>query len=359
VLGGLTRGGAETTVMNLYRSIDRTQIQFDFIIHTNEHQAYYNEILELGGRIYKMPRFRVINLFRIISKWNSIFTNHPEYKILHSHVRSYASIYIPIAKKHGIKTIIHSHSTSNGNGIEALIKKILQYPLRKQADFFIGCTRKAGEWLFGKNIVNSERFQIVNNSIDIRKYHYNHEIREQYRLNMGINNDVVFIHIGRFHKSKNHTFLINVFSKLHKINEMTKLVLVGDGELRNEVQSHIDSQNLHDSVILTGSRSDVPNLLQASDCFLFPSKWEGLPVSVIEAQASGIPCLVSNNITKDILLSNLVIPLPINMGIEPWIKAISELSFKRKNVEDQIKKAGYDINDSVKIITFIYMKLNA
>ena len=170
VLGGLERGGAESMVMNLYRAIDRTQVQFDFIIHSEKHQAYYDEVVALGGKIYSFPAFNGKNIFIIRKKWKKFFEVHPEYKILHSHVRSYASIYLPIAHKAKVKTIIHSHNTSEGCGIASIAKRMLQYPLRFQADFFFACSLKAGVWLFGNKIVQSDKFYLLQNAVNTGKY---------------------------------------------------------------------------------------------------------------------------------------------------------------------------------------------
>lgn len=186
VLGGLDRGGAETMVMNLYRAIDKTQVQFDFITHTNRRQAYTEEIEKLGGKIYYFPKFKGINYFQLKSIWKKFFKDHPEYRILHSHVRSYASLYLPIAKKAGLKTIIHSHSTSNGRGLGSVVKRIMQYPLRWQADYFFGCSKEAGTWLFGDKIVNSPKYHILRNAIDTEQYKFNPEIRKEYREKLGL-----------------------------------------------------------------------------------------------------------------------------------------------------------------------------
>ena len=358
VLGGLNRGGAETMVMNIYRAIDRTRIQFDFIVHTSKKQDYEEEIDSLGGRIFVFPRFNGLNTLSVKKEWNVFFRDHPEYRILHSHVRSYASIYIPIAKKHGLKTIIHSHSTSNGTGIASIAKRLMQRSLRKQADYFVGCSREAGEWLFGKKVVNSDRYYMLPNAIDVKAYSFNPEIREKYRVELGLKDELTFIHVGRFHPAKNHAFLLNLFAKIHERDINTKLILVGDGELRPAIEKQISELGIASSVILTGSRSDVPNLLQAADCFLFPSKWEGLPVTVVEAQASGMPCLISDRVTKDVRVSDLVRCLSIDNGYDEWLKTIGELVFVRSDVSSQIINAGFDINTTATWLQSFYQGLN-
>lgn len=358
VLGGLNRGGAETMVMNFYRAINKTKIQFDFIIHTEEKQDYEEEILSLGGKIYRFPQFLGKNYYEMSSKWKDFFDNHREYRILHSHVRSYASLYIPIAKKYGLKTIVHSHSTSNGKGLSAIAKLILQYPLRFQADYFFGCSREAGEWLFGKKVVNSEKYYMLQNAIDTNLYIQNTKIRKEYRHEMGIEGKKVFLHVGRLHPSKNHSFLLKVFAELVKKESDSVLLVVGDGELKSEIEKDIRELRIAHAVKMLGSRSDVPNLLQAADCFLFPSRWEGLPVTVVEAQAAGLPCFISDTITRDVDLSELVRYLPINNGFEPWVESIEKADLERMDVLEKIVKAGFDIQSSAKWLSDFYMRIS-
>ena len=278
---------------------------------------------------------------------------------MHSHVRSYASIYFPIAKKHDIKTIVHSHSTSNGSGIKSVAKIILQYPLRYEADYFFGCSLKAGEWLFGKKIVQSDRYFTIKNAIDTQKYFFNRKQRSILRNQLRIEEDVtVFMHVGRLHEAKNHIFLLHVFAMLIKEIPNSMLLLVGDGELSSEIEKQIEQLNLKSYVKMLGARTDIPDILNAADVFLFPSKWEGLPVTVVEAQASGLPCLVSDKITKEVGISELVKFLPIDKGTQVWIDAIKETDLTRKNVIDKIIQAGFDIKKSVEWLTKFYEEIN-
>lgn len=357
VFGGLNRGGAETMIMNLYRSIDKTKLQFDFIVHTSRKQAYEDEIIALGGRIYVFPRFNGLNFLFMKKYWTSFLNAHREYRVLHSHVRSYASLFIPIAKKRGLKTIVHSHSTSNGKGVVSIAKRLMQYPLRKQADFFIGCSKEAGEWLFGKKTLQSDRYYMLPNAIDVEAYRFKPEIREKYRSILGLKDERTFIHVGRFHPAKNHAFLLDLFEEIHKTDNNTKLILVGDGELRPKIEKRIHELHLASSVILTGSRNDVPNLLMVADCFLFPSLWEGLPVTVIEAQAAGLPCLISDRVTNDVRVSELVHPLSIKNGVDEWIKTIYELDYMRQDVSKQIVNAGFDVNTTAVWLEDFYQGL--
>lgn len=344
MIGSLNIGGSQSMVVNLHRAIDRSKIQFDYVID-HPGQLYYGDVVkQLGGRIFEMPTFKGTNLFETRKLWKNFFKEHPEYKVLHSHVRSYASLYLPIARKEGVKTIIHSHSTSNGKGLLSIVKRIMQYPLRYQADDFFACSKEAGAWLFGQRVVEGTRFHILQNAIDVNKYRFNQKIRDEYREKLGLKNKKTFIHVGRFHPAKNHIFLLNLFADIHRKDDNSILLLAGDGELRPVIEQQIIALNIQNSVILLGSRSDVPNLLQAADIFLFPSVWEGLPVTVVEAQAAGLPCLVSNRVTKEVGISEIIHYLPIDQGIQSWIDTLEKISLTKKDVSKQISDAGFDIH---------------
>lgn len=358
VLGGLNRGGAETMVMNLYRNIDRNKIQFDFIKHTESKCAYDDEIKELGGRIYSIPKYKVYNHFQYKKAWSNFFKKHPEYKIIHGHVRSTATIYLKIAKKYGLYTIAHSHSTSSGKGIKAIIKSILQFRIRYIADYFMGCSQKANEWLFGKKIANSGRSFVLPNAIDVDKYKYNKEIAKKIKTEFNIENDEMVIgNVGRFSYMKNHKFLIEIFEKLNE-KVRCKLLLIGDGELKHNIQEMVVRKNLQNKVIFTGVRNDVNDILQAIDIFLMPSIFEGLPVTLVEAQAAGVPCLISDNITNEVNLTDLIYRESLKADAETWENRIRkiELTKNRQNhiYSDSIKSKGYNIEEEAMRITEFY-----
>lgn len=358
VLGGLNRGGAETMIMNIYRKVDREQIQFDFIIHTDEHQDYTDEILLMGGKIYSFPRFTFKNLTKIKKNWDTFFKNHLEYKIIHSHIRSYASVFLPIARKNGVKSIVHSHNTSNGKGIKSLVKMYLQLSIRKKADYFFGCSIDSGRWLFGDKIVESDRFFVINNAIDLSKFDYDEDCVDKLKKQFGFStNDIILIHVGRFHPQKNHEFLIDIFNDLHKKDYRYKLLLVGDGDLRREIENKVLAYKLKDYVILAGIREDVNQLLMMSDCFIFPSKWEGLPVTVIEAQAAGLKCLIADNITEEVRVSNLITYLPINNGTQLWVDKVLNMSYEKIDVRKDIISSGFDVNSTAKWLVDFYKKI--
>ena len=354
VFGALNCGGAETMLMNLYRKIDTSEIQFDFVKHTEQECYYDKEIIDKGGVIYSCPRYTVINHFKYVKWWNDFFSSHPEYKVVHSHIRSTASIILRIAKMHGCITISHSHSTSNGKGFAAIIKKNLQSKIPKYSDYCFACTYNSGKWLFGEKVVKSEKFKVIPNAIDTEKYKFSESVREKMRSELGIKENVVYGHVGRFHPAKNHGFLLELFAEIHSKQPNSVLLLIGDGELRGEIESKIAELSLQDSVILTGVRSDVHLLMQAMDVFLFPSAWEGLPLTVVEAQAAGLPCFVSDTVTKEVFLSELVEYLSIFNGVQVWLNEILTCNLVRTDVLSEIKSSGFDINSSVEEITSFY-----
>lgn len=357
MIGSLNVGGSQAMIMNLYRNIDRTKVQFDFVVDRHEELYYAKEIKKLGGIIYFATRFSENNILAVKNYWNNFFREHPNYKILHSHVRSYASIYLAIAKKHGVKTIIHSHSTSNGTGLKSIVKRCLQYPLRYQADYLFACSQIAGEWLYGEKAIKGDNYFILNNAINTRKYKVDLATRLRVREQLGVKNNFVFGHVGRLHEAKNHMFLLDLFKSIIKQKPESKLVIVGDGELREEIENKIAALELQKDVIMMGSRSDVPELLMAFDAFLFPSKWEGLPVTVVEAQAAELPCFVSDTVTKEVGISDLVHYLPIDKGTACWCDAIMKSDLNKHDVQKKIIEAGFDVQETARWLTDFYMRI--
>ena len=344
-------------VMSLYRALDRTNYQFDFIIFTPDHDDYYEEILELGGRVYHFSKLNAKNLFEVRREWDQFFRDHPEYSILHSHVRSFASIYIPIAKQHGLTTIIHSHSTSNGNNIEGFIKSVLEYPLRYQADYLFSCSTEAGKWLFGQKAITRSNYRFIPNAIALDKFLYSAEDRRRVRVQYNIGEETVVGHVGGFETPKNHVFIINCFKEFLKLCSNAKLMLVGDGTFENQIKKLCQEYCLADKVIFTGLQSEVGPYLSAMDIFLFPSLWEGLPVSVVEAQASGLQILLSDTITKDVEVTDLLKFYSLAKGPEKWAQTLyGMISVDRKSAtEKNIARLGkFDCSRTIKQLEQFY-----
>lgn len=358
VFGGLDRGGSETMVMNLYRNIDRNRIQFDFVTHQTVKGDYEDEIEELGGRIFRVPRYKVINHVSYIKAWKKLLRDHPEWKIVHGHMYTLASIYLKVAINEGRSTIAHSHSISNGKGLKACIQDIIEKPLPYIADRFMACSNDAGLWLFGEDVIKSDRYLMLPNAIDVDRFKYNEMTRLTMRNSLNIEDKIVLGHVGRYNYQKNFPFLLELIDKLRDIDQRYILLQIGDGKENKELKDLIKEKKLENSVKLLGVRDDIPNLMQAMDIFIFPSISEGLGIVAIEAQASGLQCLLSNKLPTESDITDLVNYLPIDNGVENRIDVIvnSKLG-NRPDKSCQIKEANYDIKQTANIITKYYLDL--
>lgn len=354
MIGSFEVGGSQAMVINLYRAMDRSKIQFDFIVDHPDRMALAPVVTELGAKIYTMPTFVGKNILQVKKAWHAFFQQHPDYKILHSHVRSYASVYLPIAKKYGLKTIIHSHSTANGSGIKALIKATLQYPLRYQADYFFSCSKEAGRWLFGEKIIESGRCYILKNAIDARSYRYDESVRQRYRQMLDLVGKRVYVHVGRFHPAKNHAFLLCVFKRILKVDENSVLLLIGEGDLQADIEQRIDQLEIKDAVRMLGTRQDIPSILQAADVFLFPSLWEGLGIVAVEAQAADLTCICSNSVPQLVKVTEKCSFYPLNE--EDWVRAALDARDNREDTYDQIVDAGFDVHATAQWLGNFYLE---
>ena len=354
-IGELSIGGSQMLVLNIMKNIDK-DIQFDFIVDHSELRTLEKVFKELGANIYYIPTFYGWNLKEVVGAWRAFFEEHTEYDILHSHVRSYASIYFPIAKKYGVKTIIHSHSISNGKGFKAFVKNVFQIPLRYEADYFFACSNEAGKWLFGKRVIKKDVFFVIHNAIDSKEYQFDIKIRNEVRADIGITKENVYISVGRLVEAKNHEYLLNVFEEIKLRNANSILLIIGDGPCYEEIKKLIEMKKLEKSVLLLGARKDVAKLLQAGDCFLFPSLWEGLGLAAIEAQASGLKCICSENVPKEARITELCKFISLD-NKKKWVSEALSLEYERKNTVNNIIGAGYDIKSIVKWLEDFYVQI--
>lgn len=343
VLGGLEAGGAESFVMNLYRAVDREKVQFDFVKHIEHKGVFEDEITQMGGKIYRCPQYTGKNHFAYCRWWDSFFKEHPEYHVIHGHVRSTASIYLKIAKKNGLITIAHSHSTSNGNGISAIVKDMLQLPIRRTADYLFACSDKAGKWLYGEKATKQPNYRMIPNGVDLKRFAFCEEKRQQMRHELGIAEDTFVLgHIGRITVPKNHQFLMELFAEYHKENPNSKLLLVGDGELFETVQQQCTQLGISDAVIMVGSKTNTENYYQVMDVFVFPSLWEGLGIVAIEAQANGLTCLVSENVPREAILTENTKVLSLQFrGV--WLDELKKVSVGERMQTKNNSIQQYDI----------------
>ena len=360
VIGIMNRGGAETMIMNLYRHIDRSKVQFDFVENSSEPAVFDEEILSLGGRIFRCPHYNGKNHFTYVKWWNDFFKAHPkEYPIVHGHLGSTASIYLSVAKKYGAYAIAHSHSSGTDHSLHANLYQIMSYNTRNVADYFFACSEAAGKERFGSKVVSGDHYAVLNNAIDVNRFSYNPSVRNAVRDELGIGQiQLVVGHIGRYTKEKNHEFILKIFSELKKMDSNARLLMVGDGTLRTHIMQMAEQASLSSDVIFTGVRSDVERLVQAMDVFVLPSLYEGLPVTMVEAQAAGLPCIISDKVPSEcILTEGLVDIMTLSASPEAWAeKILAKRAIPRTDRRAEIAAHGFYITtEAVKLQEF-YLK---
>lgn len=353
VVTHMNRGGLETMIMNYYRNIDREKVQFDFLVHRKYEADYDKEIESLGGKIYRLS---VLNPFSFSyrKELNSFFKEHKEYQIVHVHQDCLSSIILKSAKKNNVKVrIAHSHSISQDKNIKYLIKMFYRQFIPKYATDLMACGEAAGKWMF-----SGSQFCVLKNSINTELYSFNEEKRKQIRAEFNIaESELVVGHVGRFSPPKNHDFLIKIFKEIIQ-KKNAKLFLVGDGNLRGIIENETENLDLKENVIFTGVRSDVADLMQAMDVFVFPSLYEGLPVTMVEAQAAGLPCVISDNVPSEcIITEGLVTKCSLNDSDDVWANYIlKSVNKQRRDTRNEIINAGFDVKESAKNLEKFYYK---
>ncbi len=340
IIGSMNVGGAETMIMNIYRKIDRTRIQFDFFVSIDKECFYDNEIRQLGGNIYHTVTKSTQPLKYSIDLWKLIKQNR--YVIVHVHTsNAMASIPIIIAKMAGVrKRIVHSHTSDaeNNKKLHNIIRPILNITATDK----FSCSDLASEWMYGKK---KDRVVVINNPIDCQLFRFDNSLRKEMRGSLGLRDEITYVHVGNFSKQKNYAYLIDIFSEIHRRNSNSVLLLVGSGELQPEVEMKVYKQNLQEAVYFLGIRSDVYNVLQACDGFLFPSLYEGLPLTLIEAQAAGLRCYVSDVITAQVAVTNLIKMISLTKSPKEWANIILN-DIGRPVDKEQCNKLIYNLFDS-------------
>lgn len=351
VVTHMNRGGLESMLMNYYRHIDREVIQFDFLTHRPYDGDFGEEILRMGGKIYHLP---ALNPFSVSYKkaLDQFFSEH-SYDIVHSHLDCMSAYPLYAAKKAGVKVrIAHAHNTSQDKNLKYILKMSAKKKIPKEATDLFACGKEAGEWMFDGN-----PFQIMNNAIDANAYRYNPKIRKHIREQYQLGDAFVLGHVGRFNPQKNHAFLINVFAEVVKQNSNVRLVLVGGGIGEDELRRRVEELGIEKHVIFAGVCSNVNELLQAMDVFVFPSLYEGFPVTMVEAQAAGLPCVMSDNVPQESKLTDLVTSLSLETDKKQWAETVlDKKQIKRADYFEQIRAAGYDIKANAQWLTDFYQK---
>jgi glycosyltransferase involved in cell wall biosynthesis len=359
IIGNWFGGGVEAVVMNYYRHIDRTRIQFDFLCSENSTNIPYDEIEDLGGRVYLIPNYTKISKYQ--KELIKIFKEN-KYKIVHSHINTLSVFSLHAAKKAGVPVrIAHSHSTTNkAEWKKNIIKQCLRPFSKIYATDYFACSELAGRWLFGNKTYNDGKVYILNNAIDVDKFDFNEEIRKKKRKELNIEDGTLVIgHVGRFVAQKNHKKLIEIFNEVHKQNRDTILLLAGQGPLMDKIKKQVNESGLKNSVIFLGQRSDINELYQAFDVFVLPSLYEGLGIVLIEAQCSGLYCISSREVPVIAQLTNLVEFVDLKMSKDKWATQILNncTHNKREKHSREISNKGYNIFDNAKILQKKYYLL--
>lgn len=349
--------GVESFIMNYYRNIDKTKVQFDFIVDSDSKLVPLKEIEDLGGRVIKVPPYQ--NIFKYLKETRKIFKEN-KYKIVHAHLNTLSifPLFSAFLAKVPVR-IAHSHSTSNKKEWKKNIIKWILRPMSKLfATNYFACSKYAGAWLFGKKALNKNQITIIKNAINLEKFSFNENVRNEIKRKLKIENKFIIGCVGRFMEQKNHRFLIDIFEQVHKEKENSVLLLIGSGNLEEEIKNKIKALNLEKCVYFLGVKSNVYDYMSAMDAFVLPSLYEGLGMVLIEAQVSGLKCFTSNVVPKEAQITNNIKFLPLD-NLEVWKKAILEEDYTqvRKGRLEEAKLHNYDIKIEAEKLCNKYINL--
>ncbi len=352
IMGKMANGGVEAVVMNYYRHIDRAQVQFDFIVDADSPCPQEEEILSLGGRVLRVAPYQ--NIFANMRDLKRIFQEN-RYPIVHAELTTMSVFSLAVAKACGVPVrICHAHNTAcKGLSKRNFVKQLLRPFSKVFATHDFACSEYAGKWLFGERSTHSDRYRVVYNAIDTAKFRFDETVRTEVRRELDIENRLVVGHIGRFVHQKNHDFLIDVFYEVHRQQPDSVLLLVGEGELQESVKQKVHDRHLDSSVKFLGVRSDVHRLYQAFDVFLLPSRFEGLPVVGVEAQAAGLPCVFSDAVTKEVKFTDRLTFVGLEAGEAVWAERVLEAANLDRAAELQMRP-DFDITLQAKELCAFY-----
>lgn len=360
VLGGLGLGGAESRIMDLYRQMDKEEIQFDFLVHrkcAGDAQFYDEEVKSMGGHIYVLPKFKVYNYFAYRKAVKDFFAAHHDFQVVQGHMTSTASIYLPIAKKAGIPvTVAHSRNAGVEKGAKGIATRYLRRNLYQIPDYCFACSVLAGEDVFGKEWVAKGNVRIIHNAIDAGKFTYDAEKRAAMRRRLQVENKLVLGHVGRFNTQKNHPYLLAVFAEICKQREDAVLILLGDGPDKEKMEQKCQELQIRDKVLFAGNQKNPEEYYQAFDFFLLPSFYEGLPGVLVEAQAAGLRSFVSDTVTREAQATKLVTYLSIEQPPAEWAEAVlAAAGYERQDVYQQMVASGFDVKTQAEAYRNFYL----
>ena len=359
IIGIVAGGGVEAVIMNYYEHIDRTKVQFDFIVHNDNKIDITQKVEAMGGKVYKVTPYYKNPIAFMHGIYKVIRDHH--YRIVHSNMNTLSAFPLFAAWVAGAPVrILHNHSTSSPGETKRNIMKFMLRPFaRLFANHYLACSRLAGEWMYGRKMMDSGKVTIVNNAIDLKKYAFNPQKRKILRKELGLADEFVIGHVGRFMFQKNHEFLIDVFAEAYKKNLHMALLLVGDGPLRPAMEEKVRKLGLTGHVKFLGLRNNVQDFYHVMDLFILPSHYEGLPVVGVEAQANGLLCLFSTKVTKETRLTHSAQFLDLEAGASMWAEGIISLKCERnKKAGDELRQAGFEINKETEKLVKFYIELS-
>lgn len=356
VMPAMDAGGMETFVMNVYRTIDREQVQFDFLYHYNKSCFFDDEIVSLGGRIYKLTVRQDNNLPRYLRELRALYADHPEWRILHGHYSGFGMFYNTVARQTGIPVRVgHSHNTAYEHNLVGTLDRLMSLRFSAELTDRFACSEQAGKMLYGQ-----APFTVLPNGIDTALFAARDpQRRALLRGDLGVaDNEILFGHVGRFSAQKNHTGLLRIFAAVRRRLPRARLVLLGGGPAPyiEKMQALARELQLGDSVIFAGVRSNIQGFYDAMDAFLLPSLFEGLPVVLIEAQTAGLPCFVADTIDRGAAFTDRVHFLPLQ-DTDAWANCIAAASLRRDpQARRKAEEAGYDIHHSAGVLQAFYLR---
>ncbi|TMW70546.1 glycosyltransferase family 1 protein [Alteribacter natronophilus] len=359
VVGAMNRAGTETMLMNVFRHMDRNKIMFDFVSYSSEEADYDREIISLGGRVIRLSK-----TYGIMDLVHAMKTYGP-YDVVHAHTLFHCGIANAAAAISGVKVrIAHAHTTDDDR--QTIIRKLytgsMKRLIRATSTDYMACSSHAGGFLFGENVLSSDHYRYLPNVIPFKQYmNPDAEAVKKVKQEFDLENRFVVGHIGRMIEPKNHSFLLKVFKELMKKEPRAVLLLVGDGDLRLEIEQQVSEENLAEHVRFAGLRNDIPNLLNAMDAFVFPSIYEGLGLVLLEAQASGVSCVVSEAIQPEADLDlGLMARRFLHEAPEKWAEQILAFKNKLKPGPNEISEAfvqnAYSVDQGIQTLAKIYRK---
>ena len=359
VIGRYIGGGVEAVTINYYRNIDKNKVQLDFICDEDSTNIPYEEIEKMGGKVIIIPSYS--KPFKYHKELKKVL-KEGNYKIIHSNINTLSVFSLFAAKCAGVPVrIAHSHSTTNKKEKKKnLMKQVLRPFSKVFATDYMCCSELAGRWLFGNKEYDKGNVYLLNNAIDLDKFKYNESLRKTKRKELGIKDDTLVIgHIGRFVAQKNHDFLIDIFNEIHKKNNNSILLLAGQGPLMEDIKNKVKELNLDDNVKFLGQRNDANELYQAFDVFLLPSLYEGLPVVGVEAQAAGLLCYLSDDMTKETKVLDITKFMSLNNTPEEWADNILDdvKKYKRIDTSKEMTAKNFNIKEEAKKLEEYYLNL--